>query len=146
MLIIRLQRTGKKNQADFRIVLAEKTAPVEKKFAEVLGTYNPRKKTFVVKQDRVKYWLDQHVALTPTVNNLFVTHGVLSGSKVKAFSVPKKPAPAAAAEGKPAEPAAEQAAATPAGQAPSEQPAPVQEQPAAAAASPEAPNPDQAAA
>lgn len=92
MLIIRLQRTGKKNQADFRIVLAEKTSPVQKKFTEVLGNYNPRKKTFTVKKDRADYWLGQHVAMSPTVNNLFVTHGVITGPKVRAFSTPKKPA------------------------------------------------------
>lgn len=97
MLTIRLQRTGKKNQADFRIVLAEKESPVQKKFTEVLGTYNPRKKAFNVKKERVEYWLGQHVAMSPTVNNLFVTHGVMNGPKVKAFSVPKK------AEEKPAE-------------------------------------------
>ena len=96
MLTIRLQRTGKKNQADFRIVLTEKEAPVSKKFLEVLGSYNPRKKYFQVKEDRLKHWLGQHVALSETVNNLLVTKGLFSGPKVKAFSIPKKPAPAPA--------------------------------------------------
>lgn len=108
MLIIRLQRTGKKNQADFRIVLAEKTASAQKKFQEVLGSYNPRKKNFRVVEERLKYWLSQHVELSATIQNLLITKGLLSGSKVKAFSVPKKEvpaeAPAAPAE-KPAEPA-----------------------------------------
>lgn len=103
MLIIRLQRTGKKNQADFRIVLTEKAAPVQKKFLEVLGSYNPRKKYFQVKEERLKHWLDQHVALSETLNNLLVTKGLFSGPKVKAFSIPKKPvvteaAPAGKAE------------------------------------------------
>ena len=57
MLTIRLQRTGKKNQADFRIVLAEKESPVNKKVVEILGSYNPRKKNFQVKEERVKYWI-----------------------------------------------------------------------------------------
>ena len=92
MLIIRLQRTGKKNQADFRIVLTEKAAPVKKKFLEVLGSYNPRKKYFQVKEDRLKYWLGQHVALSETLHNLLVTKGLVEGVKVKAFSIPKKPA------------------------------------------------------
>jgi small subunit ribosomal protein S16 len=91
MLIIRLQRTGKKNQADFRIVLTEKAAPVQKKFLEVLGSYNPRKKYFQVKEERLKHWLGQHVALSETLNNLLVTKGLFSGPKVKAFSIPKKP-------------------------------------------------------
>lgn len=91
MLIIRLQRTGKKNQADFRIVLAEKTAPVNKKIAEVLGSYNPRSKKFQVKEDRVKYWTSQHVQVSPTVHNLFVWKGLIEALKTKAFRIPKKP-------------------------------------------------------
>ena len=100
MLTIRLQRTGKKNASDFRIVLAEKEAPVKKKIVEVLGSYNPRRKDFRVKEDRVKYWIGQRIEMSPTVHNLFVTHKMLDDKKVKAFTTPKKavePAPAAAA-------------------------------------------------
>ncbi len=126
MLTIRLQRTGKKNQADFRIVLAEKEAPVQKKFTEVLGSYNPRKKNFQVKEERVKYWLGQRVELSETVHNLFVTKGLVEGKKVKAFTIPKKPVEAAPAS-------APAAAETPAAvEAPAETPAPE------AAAAPEA--------
>ncbi len=92
MLTIRLQRTGKRNQADFRIVLAEKTAPVQKKHLEVLGTYNPRKKNFQVNEERAKYWITQRVELSPTVHNLFVSEGLLQGAKVKAFNVLSKKA------------------------------------------------------
>jgi small subunit ribosomal protein S16 len=98
MLTIRLQRTGKRNQADFRIVLAEKEAPVQKKFVEVLGSYNPRKKDFQIKEERIKYWLSQRVELSETIHNLFVTKGLLSGPKVKAFSIPKKAETAQPAE------------------------------------------------
>src|SRR5258708_3722086 len=98
MLTIRLQRTGKKNQADFRIVLAEKKSPVNKKFVEVLGSYNPRKKVFMAKEERVKYWVAQHVELSPTVHNLLVTNKLIEGKKVKAFNTPKKPPEPVAAE------------------------------------------------
>ena len=96
MLIIRLQRTGKKNQADFRIVLAEKEAPVNKKVTEILGSYNPRKKTFQVKEERLKYWLGQKVSQSETLHNLLITKGFVEGKKVKAFSIPKKPVEAVA--------------------------------------------------
>ena len=97
MLTIRLQRTGKKNQADFRIVLAEKEMPVNKKFVEILGSYNPRKKAFQVKEERVKYWILQRIEMSETIHNLFVTKGFVEGNKVKAFTIPKKPvAPAEA--------------------------------------------------
>jgi small subunit ribosomal protein S16 len=118
MLIIRLQRTGKKNQADFRIVLAQKTASAAKKFVEVLGSYNPRKKLFAVKnQDRLKYWLAQHVELSPTLHNLLVTNKLLDAKKVRAFNTPKKsvepmtPTTSASAEASADKPAAD--AATP---------------------------------
>lgn len=110
MLTIRLQRTGKRNQADFRIVLAEKTDPVKKKFQEVLGSYNPRKKAFQAKEERIKYWISQHVQLSPTIHNLFVDKGLVTGAKVRAFSIPKKPSSAEATEGKPVELVAEASA------------------------------------
>lgn len=137
MLIIRLQRTGKKNQADFRIVLAEKQAPVKKKFVEVLGSYNPRRKIFAINQERLSYWLGTKVPCSETVHNLLVSQGLLQGAKIKAFTIPKKPVEPVAAE-KPAEVAA---AETPPAEIPAEPaPAPAAaEQPAAPAV--EAPAP-----
>lgn len=92
MLTIRLQRTGTKNAASFRIVVAEKSQHVSKKFAEVLGHYNPRNKEFNIKNtERLNYWLSHNIDLSPTVNNLLVTKGLKKGDKVKAFNIPKKP-------------------------------------------------------
>ncbi len=121
MLTIRLQRTGKKNAADFRVVLAQKTASATKKFVEILGSYNPIKKTLNIKnQDRLKYWIAQHVEVSPTVHNLLVTNKLIDAKKVKAFKTPKKPAEAAATPvvaettaGKPAAETPTQAAVTP---------------------------------
>ena len=90
MLTIRLQRTGKKNQADFRIVLAEKEAPVKKKIIEVLGSYNPRKKVFQAKEERLKYWIAQRVELSETMHNLLVDKKFVDAKKIKAFNIPKK--------------------------------------------------------
>lgn len=106
MLTIRLQRAGKKNKPEYRIVLAEKTAASQKKFTEVLGSYNPHTKNLIIRdQERLNYWKDeQHVELSATVNNLLVTKGIIKGDKTKAFTIPKKevveeaPAPEAKAE------------------------------------------------
>jgi small subunit ribosomal protein S16 len=106
MLTIRLQRAGKKNSPEFRIVLAQKEAAANKKFVEVLGSYNPRSKAFQVKEDRLQYWVSQHVELSPTMHNLLVSKSLLDAKKVKAFSVPKKPAEAPV-EAAPAAPKAE---------------------------------------
>ena len=92
MLTIRLHRTGKRHQPQFRIVLAEKQKHPSKKFIEILGTYNPRNKEFAVKsEERIQYWISQHVELSPTVQNLFVGHNLLKdGSKVQAWKPKKK--------------------------------------------------------
>jgi small subunit ribosomal protein S16 len=91
MLTLRLQRAGKKNKPEFRIVLAEKTAAVNKKFVEILGNYNPRTKEFIVKDEaRLKYWVEQHVEISPTLNNLLVTKSFFDVPKQKAFNIPTK--------------------------------------------------------
>lgn len=109
MLIIRLQRTGKKNAADFRIVVAEKTAHASKKITEVLGSYNPRRKVFQINEEKAKYWIGNHTAMSATIHNLFVTKGLVNAPKVKAFSIPKNP-PAGGAETAPSQTSAPAAA------------------------------------
>ncbi len=125
MLTIRLQRTGTKNKADFRIVLAESYRSASKKVLEVLGHYNPRSKNFGIKdQERLNYWIAQHVQLSPTVHNLFVEKKLVTTKKVKAWAPKKKDGadqPVAAESPAPAE-------ATPAAEAPAPEPAPVEPQ------------------
>lgn len=86
MLTIRLQRVGRRNQAAFRVVLAEKHRHVKKKAVEILGHYDPKTKELGIKdEERVKYWIGQHVEVSPSVHNLFVEKGLLQGEKVKAW-------------------------------------------------------------
>lgn len=92
MLTIRFQRTGKRNRAEFRVVVAPKTAAAQKKFTEVLGSYNPRSKAFVVKdQARLTYWLSQKIEISPSVQNLLITQKLIDAPKARAFAIPKKP-------------------------------------------------------
>lgn len=93
MLTIRFQRTGKRNRAEFRVVVAPKTAAAQKKFTEILGNYNPRTKELTVKDtERLNYWLSQKLPMSPSVQNLFVTKKLVEVGKVKAFALPKKEA------------------------------------------------------
>src|SRR6185503_11473056 len=86
MLTIRLQRTGTKNKPSFRIVLAQAYRAAGKKSLEVLGHYNPKRKEFAIKdQDRLNYWIGQHVSISPTVHNLLVEKKLLTEKKVKAW-------------------------------------------------------------
>jgi small subunit ribosomal protein S16 len=90
MLIIRLQRVGKKNQPSYRIVLAEKTYPVQGKFIEILGNYNPRLKTKAFKKERILHWISKGAQKSPTVHNLLVSEKIIEGPKVKAWTPKKK--------------------------------------------------------
>lgn len=106
MLTMRLQRVGKKNQPSYRIVLAEKHRAATKKIVELLGHYNPRTKEFGVKNEgRLKYWISQHIELSPTLRNLLITKGMLQGEKVKAWRPKPKPAEASAEAGPKMKPA-----------------------------------------
>ena len=83
MLVIRLLRTGKKNQPSFKIVVVEKTkSSTSGSFVEQVGFYNPLTKEKVLKQDRIKYWISVGAQPLATVHNLLVKEKVIEGKKV----------------------------------------------------------------
>lgn len=89
MLKIRLQRTGRKNDPHFRLICTESTRkPKTSQFAEILGTYNVKKGEFAAKSDRIKHWISVGAQVSPTVHNLLVSKGVLTGKKINVL--PKK--------------------------------------------------------
>lgn len=89
MLKIRLQRTGRKNDAHFRLIVTESARkPKTTEFAEILGTYNVKAGIFEAKADRVKHWMSVGAQASPTVHNLLVSKGVIAGTKVNVL--PKK--------------------------------------------------------
>ena len=110
MLIVRLQRTGKRGQAYFRIVILEHTSRVKGKYLELLGNYNPHQKEFKVKKDRVEYWVSKGAQVSPTVNNLMVNYKVWDKPKMQSWKPKSKPKSAEA----PVTKAAPKAEATPA--------------------------------
>lgn len=69
---IRLARHGAKKRPFYRIVVADSESPRDGKFLEVVGTYNPLMDPAEVnlKDERVKYWMDQGAIPTGTVKNL----------------------------------------------------------------------------
>src|SRR3989344_2823368 len=96
MLMIRLQRIGRRNDPSYRVVVNEKAAgPKTGKFIEELGHYDPRRekgKDLQVKTDRVKYWLSVGAQPSGTLHNLLLREGILSGKKkdVRPFKGIKK--------------------------------------------------------
>jgi len=90
MLMVRLQRIGKRGQAYFRIVVLEHTTRPKGKYLELLGSYNPHQKEFKAKKDRIEYWVSKGAQVSPTVNNLLVNYKVWDKPKMKSWKPKKK--------------------------------------------------------
>jgi small subunit ribosomal protein S16 len=89
MLIIRFSRVGKKNKAQFKIMLQEHTFAPGGKHVEILGSYDPHKKIAVLKEERIKYWLSKGAKASDTVHNLLVSKNIISDRK-KVVKIPQK--------------------------------------------------------
>jgi small subunit ribosomal protein S16 len=74
---IRLARHGAKKRPFYRIVVADTKCPRDGRFLENVGTYNPLldPAQVVLKQERIKYWIDQGAILTDTVKSLLKKEG-----------------------------------------------------------------------
>ena len=74
---IRLARHGAKKKPFYRIVIADSESPRDGRFLENVGTYNPLVDPAKVslKQERVKYWIDQGAIPTDTVKSLLKKEG-----------------------------------------------------------------------
>ncbi len=83
MLVIRLNRIGKRHQPSYRVVVSERRSKLGGPPVEDLGSYNPFTKAFGVKQERIRHWLGAGAKPTDTVHNLLVKQGILGGEKIK---------------------------------------------------------------
>ena len=87
MLMIRMQRIGRKNEAHFRIVLTDhKNAAKSGKFQEILGSYNPKSGEVAIEEARVKHWMSVGAQPSDTVHNFLVTKGLVTGKKKNVLS------------------------------------------------------------
>ncbi len=147
--MIRFQRIGRKNDASFRMAVLEKTAgPKAGKYVDLVGTYNPKTKQISYKADRIQDWIGKGAQVSPSLKNLLIKNGVLTGEKQAVISkknleknIAKKKAEEEAAAAKAAEEAAKAAAkakadaeAAAAAEAPAEEATPAAEEAPAEAA------------
>ena len=94
MLKIRLQRVGRKHEPAFRLVLTDSQNSTKSgRFNELLGSYDPRKMTEVLKSDRIKDLLSKGAQMTGSANNLLVKKGLIRGKKTHVGSDFVVPAP-----------------------------------------------------
>lgn len=105
MLVIRLNRFGKRNQAAFRVVLQEKTKAPRHRHVEMLGSHNPHTKQTILNKDRILYWIGVGAQPSERVHNMLVTAGIIEGKKIaKRMKRPEVKAEEAAPAETPAQP------------------------------------------
>jgi small subunit ribosomal protein S16 len=75
---IRLRREGRKKLPMYRIVVADREAPRDGRFIEVIGTYHPKAvaNQIVVDGDKARAWLAKGATATETVQSLLKKAGV----------------------------------------------------------------------
>lgn len=81
MLVMRMNRIGRRNRAFFRVAVQEKTVAPGGRHVEMVGSWDPHKKQVTLKKDRIAYWLEKGVQPSDTVYNLLVSQGVIEGKK-----------------------------------------------------------------
>lgn len=127
--MIRLQRTGRKHEPTFRVVLTDsKNGPKSGKYLKNLGWYDTRLKNDSAKQldiPAIKGWMSKGAKLSLILHNFLVGQKVIEGKKLNALpkKTVQKKAEEAPAETKPA-------ASAPAAEVPVEAPASATEVPA----------------
>ena len=64
---IRLRRTGKRNQACHRIVVADSRSPRDGRFIEIIGLYDPRHESEKIDLARAEYCIGRGAQPSETV-------------------------------------------------------------------------------
>jgi len=82
MLKIRFQRVGRTNDPAFRLVVTDMRARPKTSGIEQLGSYHPKTKHTVLKNERILHWISQGAAVSPSAHNLLVRRSVIKGKKI----------------------------------------------------------------
>lgn len=102
MLKMRLQRTGRKNDASFRVVVTDsRRGPKSGKHVDLLGSYNPKMNRIEIDGEKAKDWIAKGVQVSDTVHNLLVSQKIIEGKKINVLpkKSPVKPAEDSAGSG-----------------------------------------------
>ncbi|MGE4554971.1 MAG: 30S ribosomal protein S16 [Candidatus Paceibacterota bacterium] len=82
MLILRLQKVGRKKDYTYRVVAVDSHFSAKSgKVKEILGWWDPKKDKFSLDQERIKYWLNQGAQVSDSCYNLLVKGKVIEGKK-----------------------------------------------------------------
>lgn len=77
MLVIRLQRVGRKGLAQFRVVVQDsRRTPTSGRVVALLGHYNPHSKETVINKEKTQFYLDNGAQPSERVVLLLKSEGV----------------------------------------------------------------------
>src|SRR6478735_9221302 len=77
MLVIRMQRTGRKGHAQFRVVVQDsRRTPTSGKVVAALGSYNPHTKEAILDKEKAAFYLEHGAQPSERVARLLSTEGV----------------------------------------------------------------------
>ena len=84
MLVVRLQRTGRKGHAQFRIVVQDsRRTPTSGKIVAQIGTYDPHAKTVNLDKERAEHYVGHGAQPSERVTVLLAKEGVKLPNWVK---------------------------------------------------------------
>ncbi|MFM2381382.1 MAG: hypothetical protein RLZZ76_149 [Candidatus Parcubacteria bacterium] len=87
MLMMRLQRVGRKNDPSYRLVVTDKRESVASgNNIDTIGSYSPKIGVVEIDAEKAKYWLSQGVQPSVTVYNMLVSKKIVEGKKKNALS------------------------------------------------------------
>jgi small subunit ribosomal protein S16 len=88
MLVIRMQRTGRKGHAMFRVVVQDsRRTPSSGKVVAQLGSYDPHAKTLILNKEKVEFYLEHGAQPSERAARLIAGEGIKLPEWVKATSV-----------------------------------------------------------
>ncbi len=87
MLKMRLQRTGRKNNPSYRVIVTDsRNAAKRGKSVDLLGSYDPLKGRFTINSEKAKLWLSRGVQPSDTIYNFLVSEKIIEGKKKNVLS------------------------------------------------------------
>ena len=77
MLVIRMQRTGRKGHAMFRVVVQDsRRTPTSGKIVAQLGSYDPHNKTVTLDKEKAKFYLEHGAQPSDRVARMLKSEGI----------------------------------------------------------------------
>ncbi len=80
---LRLTRVGGRKDPVWRVVVADQRSPRDGRIIETVGQYNAQTEpsTIVLKEDRIREWLDKGAQPTETVRKILRTQGISASTR-----------------------------------------------------------------